>query len=92
MLSSLVAAQKRPYCLEVELPETDMARRRIGFYMRNGFFLNEYDYIQPPISKGRLPVPLRIMTSGGRITQADFEKIRTVLYKEVYGAPLPTKR
>lgn len=92
MLSSLVAAQKRPSCLEVELPENDTARRRIGFYMRNGFFLNEYDYIQPPISKGRLPVPLRIMTSGGRITQADFEKIRTALYKEVYGAPLPTKR
>ncbi len=25
-------------CLEVELPKTDFAKRRIGFYERNGFF------------------------------------------------------
>ena len=28
-------------CLEVELPETDFAKRRIGFYERNGIHVNE---------------------------------------------------
>lgn len=73
-----------PICLEVELPETDMAKRRIGFYERNGFFYNDYPYTQPPIAKGRNPIFLRIMTSGSGISQECFEHIRDVIYTEVY--------
>ena len=61
-----------------------MKKRRIGFYERNGFFLNEYPYVQPPISQGRKPVPLMIMTSGAAISEKEFEEIRNTLYKEVY--------
>lgn len=71
-------------CLEVELPDTDLAKRRIAFYQRNGFCLNSYPYIQPPISKGKQPLPLMIMTSGACITEERFRKIRTELYREVY--------
>ncbi len=42
-------------CLEVELPETEMAARRIGFYERNGFYYNDYFYMQPPIQKDGMP-------------------------------------
>lgn len=73
-----------PICLEVELPETDMAKRRIVFYERNGFFLNEYDYIQPPMSKGKNPVPLLVMTSGGKVSAKRFDEIKKCLYREVY--------
>ncbi len=81
------AAQLFPgqMCLEVELPETELAKRRIAFYERNGFFLNAYPYVQPPISKGRQEVPLLIMTFGGSITKEQFTQIQTVLYEEVYG-------
>ena len=51
-------------CLEVELPETEMAARRIGFYERNGFYYNDYFYMQPPIAEGRNAIPLRLMTTG----------------------------
>ena len=47
----------------------DTSNRRIAFYERNNFFLNEYPYMQPPITKGRNALPLVIMTSGTRITK-----------------------
>lgn len=71
-------------CLEVELPQTELAKRRIGFYRRNGYFTNDYPYIQPPISEGRKSLPLIIMTSKRQVSQAEFEKIKSVLYKDVY--------
>lgn len=71
-------------CLEVELPETKMAGRRIGFYERNGFSLNTYPYIQPSMGEGKSTVPLLIMTTHGKIDSKTFEKIRDTLYKYVY--------
>ena len=79
MLQELVKQYQKPICLEVELPEDELTRRRIGFYERNGFVFNEYPYIQPPISKGKSPVPLRIMTYGSAITQDTFEEMKRVL-------------
>ena len=71
-------------CLEVELPDCEIAKRRIEFYKRNGFFLNEYPYEQPAITKGRKPLPLMIMTSGSEITKDRFDDIKVLLYKCVY--------
>ena len=84
MLQELVKQYQKPICLEVELPENELTRRRIGFYERNGFVFNEYPYIQPPISKGKSPVPLRIMTYGEAITRETFEAMKNVLYRSVY--------
>lgn len=84
VLKETAALLNCPICLEVEPPETDFSRRRIEFYKRNGFFLNEYPYIQPPISEGKNPLPLLIMTSGGKISRETFERYQCVLYKYVY--------
>ncbi len=84
LLAQLQRENDRRLCLEVELPENALSRRRIGFYERNGFTLNDYPYTQPPISKGRHPVPLRLMSTGGALTEATFETIRDTLYREVY--------
>ncbi len=69
MIGELKALSDKPICLEVE---------------RNGFFLNPYPYIQPPISAGRDAIPLLIMTGGGFIDEAKFEKIKQLLYTRVY--------
>ncbi len=86
--ASILAAVKektgKRICLEVELPENDIARRRIGFYTRNGFSLNEYNYIQPPMSAGKNPVPLFIMTTDGAVEERRFEYIKDKLYEKVY--------
>ena len=71
-------------CLEVELPDDDISKRRINFYHRNGFCYNDYPYIQPAISKGRNPIPLRIMTSETKIDMVEYDKIKNTIYKEVY--------
>lgn len=71
-------------CLEVELPQTDFAVRRIEFYRRNGFCLNDYPYVQPPISKGRQSVPLRIMSRPNAVSDMEFEHIKQTIYREVY--------
>lgn len=84
MLKEVVEMLGKRTCLEVELPENDMAKRRIGFYERNGFFLNDYPYIQPAMSEGKHEIPLLVMTTGGAIGKTEFEKMRAVLYKEVY--------
>ncbi len=73
-------------CLEVELPETDFAKRRIGFYQRNGFYINHYPYTQPPYAKEKQPIPLLIMTSGNSISKNRFDKIQETIFKEVYHA------
>lgn len=84
MLCDLLRRLKKPVCLEVELPKTTLSGRRIGFYERNGFCLNPYPYWQPPIEKGRNPIPLRLMTSGRPVTQEEYEQIKKILYTKVY--------
>lgn len=85
MLKELLHSCNIPICLEVELPENDVAARRIEFYKRNGFCLNEYEYVQPPFSEDKKSIPLMIMTSSHKIDRETFENIKSVLYKEVYG-------
>lgn len=84
MLNEMVKLLGKRVCLEVEPPETEMASRRICFYMRNNFFLNEYPYMQPPISQGKKAIPLLIMTSGSKVNEDIFTQIKSTLYKEVY--------
>ena len=48
--------------LEAEPPTTDIAKRRLAFYKRNGFFENAGDYMQPPYRKGSQGVKLVIMS------------------------------
>lgn len=84
ILSELKSISDKTLCLEVEPPKNDISVRRINFYKRNGFFLNEYPYIQPAISKGKSPVTLMIMTSDKKISEEEFLKIKDTLYKKVY--------
>ena len=84
ILQEILNLYKGRVCLEAEVPNTEIAIRRIEFYKRNGFLKNDYDYIQPPMSKGRKPVPLVILTTGGNISKEEFQEIKNTLYKEVY--------
>lgn len=74
-----------PVVLEVE-PENSSpeARRRIGFYKRNGFAYNDYEYYQPPMQDGFDLLPLKIMSYPDILDVNDFEKVRSILYREIY--------
>lgn len=71
--------------LEVEHPEDEMSRRRIGFYQRCGFQLCEKEYIQPPYREGGEEVPFFLMYSGTDSIDDAFDTICQRIYKEVYG-------
>ena len=84
MLSKLKENCHLPFIIEVELPETEIARRRIGFYERNGLRLCDFDYILPAMQKGCESVPMKIMAYPAALTQKEFEPIKEELYKIVY--------
>lgn len=84
ILAEILQNEHQRFCLEAELPETETAKRRIAFYERNGFTLNHFPYMQPPLGEDRDPLPLMIMTTGGAIEKDEFEHIRKTLYKKVY--------
>lgn len=83
-LDAVIAESERPAVLEVELPETDIARRRIGFYQRHGFFLNDYEYYQLPLRVGNEKLPLLVMSTGAPLSRSEFEKARDEIYARVY--------
>lgn len=81
-------ADDLPIILEAELPnQSDIAARRVLFYERLGFALNEYKYFQPPYSSGERPLPLSIMSYPNALSRGEFLKIRDELYRGAYEVP-----
>ncbi|MDR2911369.1 MAG: GNAT family N-acetyltransferase [Bacteroidales bacterium] len=68
ILNSFITASNIPVLLEVEHPADNISRRRIGFYQRAGFVLNEHKYSHPPYKKGGQYVSLMLMTCPDAIT------------------------
>ena len=85
ILERLKDVLRRPIVLEVECPTEEMARRRIGFYSRQGFKLWKHEYMQPPYRPGGESLPLLLMAYGDLDEEKDFEKIEKTIHKEVYG-------
>ncbi len=75
---------KLPIFLEVEPPETDVAKRRIAFYERLGFHLNDFYYEQPPLRKNQLAQRLLIMSNPKPISAEKFAKYKKEIYTNVY--------
>ena len=89
MLDALLARFDKPACLEAELPETELAARRIGFYERHGFTVNaDYSYFQPALAPGGSPLPMHLLTTGGTRTVSELRAIETLLHTRVYGQTL----
>lgn len=74
-----------PFVLEVELPEDELSKRRLNFYLRNGFNKNSQEYILPPMQEGFEAIPMHILSYPTLVGDSDFDKIKDKIYKEVYG-------
>ena len=70
------------YVLEVEPPRDEISKKRVAFYERLGFTFNDFEYIQPALSGKE--VELRIMATGGALSEEEFENIKKMLYGIVY--------
>ena len=89
MIQDYAKSDAKPIVLETERPKTKIAKRRIGFWQRNGFILNEYDYIQPPYSPEKYPVPMFLMSKPHPLTPEEFESYRTSIHTAVYERKSP---
>ena len=78
-----------PVVLEVEMPKTITASRRIHFYERLGFYVMSNFYMQPPYDGESFLLPMLIMSNDYHFTNKHFHLIKEVLYKEVYNFELP---
>ncbi len=84
ILTAFCAGPER-VILEIDPPEDDLSVRRRGFYERQGFVLNPYEYIHPSYCRPAHPHPLRLMSRPGPLSPdearrfADF--IRTVVLR-----------
>ena len=85
LLSRYLAQEERPMVLEVEYPDNDLARRRIGFYQRLGLHLNRFPYLQMPLRAGDEPLPLYIMSYPVPVGQEAFRPWKKEIYGRVYG-------
>lgn len=84
LLAQLKEELSLPIVLEVELPNEEMAQRRIHFYERQHFTLWENEYFQPPYKPIYRPLPMLLMVNGEMDAEKDFEKIKKKLFQEVY--------
>ena len=84
MLSNLQKMNDKKIILEVEPPADELTKRRVAFYERNGFYLNDYFYMQPAMAENTKPIPLKIMSYPKELSQKEFETVREELYRSVY--------
>jgi len=85
VMEAFIADTKLPIILEVEMPDTEMAQRRIGFYERVGFKLWNITYEQPPYEEEFDPIPMKLMTFRNIDMEKEFDSIKKLIYTKVYG-------
>ncbi len=74
ILREFILDSKKPVLLEVEHPTNDICRRRIGFYERIGFILNEHQYRHPSYQQIKDKfVDLMVMTYPKAITNNELQ-------------------
>lgn len=75
----------RPLILEIELPETEISKRRLEFYKRVGFrYWGNIEYIQPAYHATTPPVPMKLLTMGDIDLEGKYDSIKRRIYKGVY--------
>lgn len=84
MLEEVGQRWKKPMLLEVEPPEGEIQRRRIGFYQRNGFVLNDFPYQMPCLHGDGPALPLLLMSRPKGLTSQEARAAAERLYDTVY--------
>ena len=74
---------KKPIILEAEAPETEQQIKRIRFYERLGFKVNNLYYEQPSYHSGE-GVPLKILSYPDYLSDKEFNEFLTTTREFVY--------
>lgn len=92
MLKEYLSHAVKPVFLEVEPPTTDIAHRRIKFYERIGFHLNQFDYRQPALQVGQKPLLLKNMTYPNPVEEILFHYYKKMVFETVYSTKIDYKK
>ncbi|WP_282124767.1 GNAT family N-acetyltransferase [Algibacter mikhailovii] len=85
ILNKFIDSDDKSIILEVELPTSNINERRIKFYERVGFKLNQHHYEIPPIKEDELPLQLLVMSYPNMISEKEVnlfvEKNHPIIFK-----------
>lgn len=84
MLVNFIKNSTHPIILEVELPNNEMSIRRIRFYEKLGFILNDFEYYQMPLRKECKPIEMKLMSYPNSLDIHEFERVKEAIYETVY--------
>lgn len=84
ILKSFIEESDEMVVVEVDLPNDEISRRRVGFYERLGFVMSSYPYKQPPYRKCDSPLPLRIMSYPQAVDDDTMRYFVTDCHAEIY--------
>lgn len=74
-----------PLVFEVELPNNELAKRRIHFYERLGYcYYGDVEYYQGCFHEENTPQPLRLMMKYPRQSDQEVDSIIDLIYERVY--------
>jgi len=86
ILEKFISNTNETILLEVELPNTRINKRRIKFYERIGFKLNQHYYEIPSSQEGQSPLQLLLMSYPSYLSTKDVEQfVKTchpILFKD----------
>lgn len=89
MLEYFIKMVNKLVILEVEYPEDEQSRRRIAFYQRSEFILNnQYKYSVPPVRNLKQRLYFHLMSYPRAITDNEYNLYYPKILKLVYGINL----
>ena len=84
MIEQYISKRNGLVFLEVEPQHDEISKRRINFYERLGFHLNDFYYEQPPLRKGLEYCELKIMSYPKKIIENEFLPYKKSIYQTAY--------
>ena len=86
VLEDFMLSHDKPIVLEVELPNSEIDKRRIKFYERIGFKLNDHSYQLPSLQDGKAVLPLLLMTYPDLLSKKEVEIFVSKYHPIILGA------
>lgn len=85
IMSDIIQKSNTDIILEIEPPIDEISKKRLHFYEKLGFKLNDYPYMQLPLNKNDKPITLKILSYPQGLDEEKFKKIQRTIYLNVYG-------
>jgi GNAT superfamily N-acetyltransferase len=83
-LSVLKSKHAKTIILETEPPVDEITRRRVNFYMRNGFRMLHRNYVQPSYGSNKPEVDLKLMYWGEEPDSQQLDTMICIIKESVY--------